>query len=128
MHTVCETRPFQNSATDAGMPSDEIDELIFFLSRNPTAGDIIVGTGGCRKVRFARKGNNRGKSGGYRTITFFGGENAPVFLLTVFAKGDRSTLSQRECNMLKVMTATLIDEYSKRVESLEKSLEQKSIR
>jgi hypothetical protein len=48
------------------MVEDEIDELVDLLAGNPTAGAEISGTGGCRKVRFARRG--RGKSGGYRII------------------------------------------------------------
>jgi hypothetical protein len=50
------------------MTEDEIDNLVDFLAENPTAGDLIVGTGGCRKLRVAGRG--KGKSGGYRTITF----------------------------------------------------------
>jgi hypothetical protein len=55
------------------------------------AGDEIPGTGGCRKLRVAGRG--KGKSCGYRTITFYSGESMPVFLLTVFSKGERSDLS-----------------------------------
>ena len=35
------------------------------------AGDVIEGTGGARKLRFAGKG--KGKRGGFRVITFFSG-------------------------------------------------------
>jgi hypothetical protein len=44
------------------------------------------------------KGRGKGKSGGYRIITFYGGEDIPVFLLNVFSKGDRVDLSQAERN------------------------------
>lgn len=41
-------------------------------------------TGGARKVRF--EGNEGGKSGGYRTIHYFGGDDVPVFLLGLIDK------------------------------------------
>jgi len=48
----------------------------------------MPGTGGARKVRFARAGE--GKRCGYRIITFFSGADIPVFLLPVFANKKRA--------------------------------------
>ena len=73
------------------MSRDEIDVLVDFVAGNPEAGAIIQGTGGCRKIRVAGRG--RGKSGGYRVVTFFTGPDLPVFLLTVFGKGEKDNLS-----------------------------------
>ena len=39
-----------------------------WLSAHPEAGDVIPGSGGCRKVRWSRPG--KGKSGGVRVIYF----------------------------------------------------------
>ena len=64
------------------MSEEDISALIDYLASNPDAGEELVGTGGCRKVRFAIAANNKGKSGGVRTITLFSGEGMPVFLLT----------------------------------------------
>jgi hypothetical protein len=89
------------------MSEDEISDLISFLAENPMAGDEIEGTGGCRKVRIAGRG--KGKSGGYRTITFFTGETMPVFLITVFSKGARASLSKAERNKLKGVTKAIAD-------------------
>lgn len=95
------------------MLEDEIADLTDYLARNPMAGDEIEGTGGYRKVRVAGKG--KGKSGGYRTITFFSGAGLPVFLITVFAKGDKATLTRAEKNALKDLAKILIAEYRKKV-------------
>ena len=38
---------------------------------NPTACDVIVGTGGCRKLRWRVSGRKGGKSGGMRVIYYF---------------------------------------------------------
>jgi hypothetical protein len=83
MHTA---KVFEKAADDAGMSEEEIEDLISYLAENPMAGDEMEGTGGCRKVRVAGRG--KGKSGGYRTVTFYSGENLAVFLITVFGKGE----------------------------------------
>jgi hypothetical protein len=112
MHTICETHAFRRAAQQAGMTEEEIIELIDFLSTRPDAGDEIAGTGGCRKVRVAGRG--KGKSGGYRTITFYSGSAMPLYLLTVFSKGERSNLTTAECNNLRVLTRALVEEHDRR--------------
>ncbi len=85
------------------------------LAANPRAGDEIPGTGGARKLRVAGRG--KGKSGGYRVITFYSGDDLPVFLLNVFAKGDRIDLSQADRNELRRELAGLADDYREGVRS-----------
>lgn len=113
MHTVSELHSFRRAASEAGMTEDEIADLITYLADNPTAGDEIQGTGGCRKLRFAKRG--AGKRGGYRTVTFYTGTNLPVYLITVFAKGEKSDLTQRERNGLKEITKAIVREYAEKV-------------
>lgn len=63
----------------------------------------MPGTGGARKVRFGGRG--KGKSGGYRVVTFFGGVDIPVFLLDIYGKDTQANLSEAERNALrKVLT------------------------
>lgn len=97
------------------MSDQDIEDLVNHLSSNPDAGDEMEGTGGCRKLRWAIRGNNKGKSGGVRTITLFTGENLPVFLITAFGKNQKSNLSKGERNDLKKLAALVVDEYSRRV-------------
>jgi hypothetical protein len=113
MHTVCETRAFERAARGAGMSEGEVAALITYLAANPMAGDEIAGSGGCRKVRVAGRGH--GKSGGYRTITFYSGDRMPVFLITVFSKGERSNLTQNEVNGLKAITKAIVETYTTRI-------------
>ena len=94
------------------MTKVEIAILEDVLSQNPSSGDEIVGTGGCRKLRLARAG--KGKSGGYRVVTFFTGPDLPVFLITVFAKSERSNLSQAERNELAKLTSAIMVEYRRK--------------
>ncbi len=118
MHTVSELKSFRRAADKAGMSERDIDALISYLADNPTAGDEIVGTGGCRKLRFAIEGNNKGKSGGVRTITLFFGEDLPVFLVTVFGKSQKVSLSQAEKNVLKAIADQVVREYLARVQTI----------
>jgi hypothetical protein len=105
MHTVIETAAYLSAAADAGMTDDERNAVVDVLAANPMAGDIMPGCGGARKLRVARPG--KGKSGGYRVITYFGGEHVPVFLLTVFGKNERANLTQAERNGLAGLTKRL---------------------
>ena len=50
-------------------------------------------------------------------ITFYSGADVPVFLLNVFAKGDRVDLSQSNRNRLRKELAGLADDYWKGVHS-----------
>jgi hypothetical protein len=118
MHTVAQTKAFETAAEDAGMSDDEIDDLVSYLAENPMAGDEISGTGGCRKLRVAGRG--KGKSGGYRTITFYTGESMPVFLITVFGKSEKSNLTSKEKAVLKVLTKAIAAEYKNKVTTLNK--------
>jgi hypothetical protein len=116
MHAVCETHAFRRAAAKSGVSEDDIVALVDFLARNPTAGDVIAGTGGCRKVRWAGRG--KGKSGGYRTITFYSGALMPVYLLTVFGKGEKANLSDAECNALRTLTKAITDEHRRSVATM----------
>jgi hypothetical protein len=91
------------------MSDEEREELIGYLSRNPTAGVIVPGAGGIRKLRWALEG--RGKRGGARIIYFFHSVDVPLFALTAFAKNDRSNLTQEERNDYRRMVKLLIEPY-----------------
>jgi hypothetical protein len=84
MHGVLFTPTFERHARDAGLDEDEIIAIASWLAENPLAGDLMQGAGGARKVRFAREG--KGKSGGYRTIHYYGGDDVPLFLLALIDK------------------------------------------
>ena len=112
MHTVIETTPFLKPAEKNGMSDAERQAVVDFIAADPTAGDEIPHTGGCRKVRFAGKG--KGKSGGYRVITFYSGADIPVVLLTTYAKNVRVNLSADECATMKRLTKVFVTTYKER--------------
>ena len=106
--TVVVTAAFSARAKGRMTPS-EIEAGIDFLAANPFRGDLIQGTGGIRKVRFAV--GTRGKRGGVRIVYYFHNEAMPVFLLTVFAKNEKDNLSKAERNALAKVAAALRASY-----------------
>jgi hypothetical protein len=113
MHTVVETPSYLADAKAAGLTEVEREAVVEIVANHPQAGDEISGTGGARKVRIAGRG--KGKSGGYRVITFYSGKEIPVFLLAVYSKGEKANLSKTERNELKGILGEIVREYSKRV-------------
>jgi len=107
MHTVIETNAYLAAAKDAGMGDEERAAVVDLIAANPEAGDMMSGCGGARKLRVAKPGS--GKSGGWRVITYFGGQDVPVFLLTVFGKNEKANLSKAERNALSALTKRLKD-------------------
>jgi hypothetical protein len=87
-------------------------------------GDVIPGTGGARKYRFAGRG--KGKSGGYRIVTYYAGDDIPVAIMALINKGERAGLSQAECNALRRELADFATEYRKGVRRRVQSLKSKS--
>lgn len=96
------------------MTAQEMSEVVDMLAADPTCGDVIRGSGGCRKVRVAGRG--KGKSGGYRVVTFFSGPDIPAFLLTVFGKGERSNLTDAETIQLATVAKALADAHKSRAD------------
>ena len=106
--TVIETLEF---IKDAKRYFDEAERwrLISAIAHDPKKGDVMVGTGGARKLRWARIGT--GKSGGFRVVYYFHSAAVPVFLLSVFAKNERINLSKTELNELAKILSRLADDY-----------------
>jgi hypothetical protein len=115
VHTVIETPAYLVDAKQEGMTSDEMAAAVDLIAANPLAGDLLVGSGGCRKVRIAGRG--KGKSGGYRVVTFFAGEDVPVFLVAVLSKGSRATFSAAERNAMRQAAKRLRESLSAPTES-----------
>ena len=89
MYTLIETLTF---AADADKLWSEEERLEFFewLANNPDAGDVIPGSGGCRKVRWSRAGS--GKRGGVRVIYFTRLSAGELWLLLIYAKAARDNI------------------------------------
>ncbi len=75
------------------------------IARDPTCGVLVQGTGGVRKVRVPAPG--RGKRGGFRVAYYFHSDAIPAFLLTVFAKNEKSDLTPAEWNELASIVSAI---------------------
>lgn len=106
--TVVETTTFGRDSARV-LSVNEREALIEYIAFNPEAGVIMRGTGGVRKLRWAAKG--RGKSGGARVVYYYLDERAPVFLLALFAKGEKDNLTQAERNALAGIVKEIVEGY-----------------
>ena len=78
------------------------------IAADPGAAPVIRGTGGLRKLRWARPA--RGKRGGIRTIYFHHARYEAVYLLTAYAKADRDDLSAGDRKTLTRLVAAIKNE------------------
>ena len=108
MQTIVELPEFIKKS-DKLLNASEKDEIISHLAKHVKSGDLMTGTGGIRKLRWSAKG--KGKSGGVRVIYYYYNKSIPLFLLTVFGKGERANLSKAESNELAKLTKLLRDSY-----------------
>ncbi len=93
------TKEFDRAWKNLGLNDDELGEVEIFLCKNPDAGDVMEGTGGIRKFRWALAG--RGKSGGARIIYLDIVFSEHIYLITAFPKNEKSNLSKAERNEMK---------------------------
>jgi hypothetical protein len=108
MQTIIEL-PEYIKQSDKLLKESESNSIINYLAAHPAAGKIMQGTGGIRKLRWASKG--KGKSGGVRIIYYYHNETMPLFLLTLFGKGEKDNLSKNERNDLSKFISLLIANY-----------------
>jgi hypothetical protein len=83
MLTIIESPLFSRLWPDYWL-EEERAEFAAFLAADPEAGDVIPGSGGCRKIRWARAGG--GKRGGVRVIYTTRLTNGALVLLVIYAK------------------------------------------
>jgi hypothetical protein len=81
------------------MPDESYAELQHFLAQQPDAGDVIKGTGGLRKVRWALPG--KGKRGGARVIYYWRVSESQILMLAIYGKGAQADLSSDEKKLLR---------------------------
>lgn len=83
--TIVELPEYRKHAEKLFLETERAD-LIAHLAEHPKAGDVMQGTGGVRKLRWARQG--MGKSGGSRVIYYYHNERANL------SKAERNELAK----------------------------------
>lgn len=77
---------------------DDYRSLQIALMLRPDQGPVIRGSGGLRKVRWARPG--AGKSGGFRVIYYWAPADTTFYMLYVYAKSDQGDLTPDQARLL----------------------------
>jgi hypothetical protein len=96
--TVAQTLVFQKTAADI-WTDEELDRFVNWIGLNPLSGDLIPGSGGLRKVRWAASG--RGKRGGARVIYYNLLQDGTVWLLMAYTKAKFDNLPPEILKELK---------------------------
>lgn len=85
--------------------TEGIEELCEFLVERPECGDLIPGSGGIRKMRWAAKG--KGKRGGARVVYLYVQVASRIYLLSCYSKNMKTDLTQEDKKRLRQIAAEL---------------------
>ena len=103
--TFVELPLFRSKWDDLGLNDSDLRRLQLELLEDPKVGDVMKGTGGVRKMRFAFE--HRGKSGGVRVIYVDFEVYEKIYLLTAYTKNERENLTKDERNEIKKLITVL---------------------
>ncbi len=81
------------------LSDEEYLALQTYLMQKPDAGDVVKASGGVRKVRWSTVG--RGKSGGVRVIYYWKAPAHEMWMLTIYSKSERTTISGHVLRQIK---------------------------
>jgi mRNA-degrading endonuclease RelE of RelBE toxin-antitoxin system len=98
-----ETPVFTRQISDL-ISDDELSALEWALMANPERGDLIRGSGGLRKIRWAASG--RGKRGGMRVIYYWHVPGSTILFLLAYPKNEQDDLTPAQIKLLKNLVQT----------------------
>jgi mRNA-degrading endonuclease RelE of RelBE toxin-antitoxin system len=81
------------------MDDERYAALQAYLAERPDAGDLIRGSGGMRKIRWA--GTGRGKRGGLRVIYYWWTAKDRISMLLVYPKNEQDDLNAEQMKQLR---------------------------
>ena len=103
--TFIELPLFRSRWENLGLDDSDLRRLQIQLLEDPKIGDVMRGTGGVRKMRFAFE--HQGKSGGVRVIYVDFEIYEKIYLLTAYTKNEKENLSKEERNEIKKLITVL---------------------
>jgi hypothetical protein len=83
------------------LDDDQYLKLQSELSAKPEAGDLMPGTGGFRKLRWADPRRGKGRRGGLRIIYFHFAADQQIWLMTLYSKNEAADLSMKDKKELR---------------------------
>ena len=108
-----ELPPFERQRANY-LHDDDFRGLQNLLMLQPEAGDLIPGTGGLRKLRFADARRGKGKRGGLRVIYYWWDTGSQFWLFTIYDKDEMADLTPLQRKALKEMIKKELDARRKR--------------
>ena len=101
------------SAAKRLLTEAERAEVVDMIAADPSsAGVVVPGTGGLRKMRIGLQG--RGKSGGGRVIYWYHSPGYPAALLWIFAKNSAADLTKDQYRKLAAGMVGMIEDFGVR--------------
>src|SRR5437016_5432401 len=91
------------------LDDDEYRALQARLALNAEVGDVMPGTGGFRKIRWADKRRGKGRRGGLRIIYFYFESDQQIWFMTLYSKDEAGDLSASEKKALKSAIGAELD-------------------
>lgn len=98
-----ETSVFTRQITEL-LSDDELNALQWALMTDPESGDLIRGSGGLRKLRWA--GSGRGKRGGLRVIYYWHVPGSSILFLLAYPKNEQDNLTTAQLKFLRSIIET----------------------
>jgi len=108
--TILEAPAFVRDAAEI-LTGQELDDLRVLLSLTPTAGCIIPGTGGLRKLRMPTEKKGKGKRGGARVIYYFHDDTMPLALIAIYGKTEKIDLTAAEKKAIRAYIQDFVRQY-----------------
>ena len=84
------------------LSDDEYRKMQAQLAVNPNLGNLMAGTGGFRKMRWADIRRGKGRRGGLRIIYYHFPSDWQIWLMTLYDKEEAADLTAKEKKALKV--------------------------
>ena len=103
--TFIQTQEFVRNWEQLSLEDQDLRRLELEILKNPKIGKVIRGTGGLRKLRFSFK--NEGKSSSTRVCYVDFTEKKTVYLITIYSKSAKDSLTRAECKNISKMIRML---------------------
>ena len=107
--TFVQLRPYVADARRLGLTDDDQRELENMLLVRPNVGDVMAGTGGLRKMRYAPLGRGGGKSGGIRVCYAHFPAFAHVYFVVAFGKNEQQNLTAAQKNSVRTLLSQIAE-------------------
>ena len=106
--TFVETIIFTKRWNELELTDNSLKELQNYILKNPDAGDIIQGTGGLTKLRWALP--NTGKSRGIRVLYIDFSRQEKIILINCYSKSEKDNITDKEKAMYKSLIKLIKEE------------------